>query len=374
VRHNQLVWSEINLTNLNHNLQVIRQRIGPKRKIIGVVKADAYGHGAVAVAKSILGQGVDQLAVASVAEAQELGQAGVKAPILILGAASREEILPVVEAGFTPMVYTDSFCRDLASTCQEKQKVLKVHVRVEINSGNLGVSLKNCLRFVQRLKQYPWLEIEGLFTHLASSYGHNREAIAKDLARFDALLRRLKEHGITIPLIHAASSPAILRLPEAHYDAVRPGTSMYGLPSFLNQLEPLKPVMQFKTRIAETKIISSGELWGYGYQVNTNGPIQLAVIPVGYSNAFFMLFLKRGEVLINSSRAPIVGKAFMSHTLIDITQLPEKPLVGDEVVIFGRQGQEAILVQDIAEKIDIGTTHCESICFLNKSVERKYIS
>lgn len=367
------VWIEANLENLKNNIRAIRQKVGYDVQIMAVVKANGYGHGAAKIAEYSLEYGVDQLAVALIQEGIELRQQGIKAPILILGAILPEQVELIRRYSLTATVCNLSLASSMAKVGEQNQERIKCHVRVDIGAVGIGVSPGDAILLVEDILAMEWLELEGMYTHLPSAYGQNIELIERDLALFNGVLTRLKEKEIHIPIIHACSSPGIMKIPTAYYNMVRPGTCLYGLPSFENQEDwGIKPVMQLKAKIVDIKELGNGELSGYGYKYKTTKPTRVAAIPMGYADGFFMFMLKRGEVLICNKPAPVFGKSFMSHFLVDITHIPEAE-IGDEVVILGEQGESNVTAEQLAYQSEIGTTNCESICLLSNSVPRIYL-
>ncbi len=369
-------WIEINMEHLNHNIKLIGKKVGACVNLMPVVKADAYGHGSVHISKELQkNPNVIGLAVSSVLEGIELRQAGVSIPLFIL-----EDSLPgqeplIIDYNLTPLIANFSMAKELAIIAEKKQKKVQVQIRISIENSNMGISTTDLPDFINQIKEIKWLDLQGFFTHLYAAYNQNDKLVSHQLSEFNYALSIAQKMNLVLPLIHAASSPAILRYPDAYYNTVRPGTILYGLSSFDNQEDiGLKPVMQLKSKVAKVKSINAGGsiTAGYNKQSNCNINMRIATVPLGYSDALFLLKMKGGEVIINGGKAPIVGIPFMSHFLVDISLLPDT-YPGDEVVIFGIQGNRVIRVEDIAQKAGIGTTNCESICFLSSRVPR-YIS
>lgn len=362
-------WVEINLPYLKNNIRIVKDIIGSCKEIIAVVKADAYGHGAVTIANYMARYGAAKLAVATAEEGIKLRLGGVKSPIIILGSIPLEEAEQVVGYNLTPMIATQALAERFNAIGKEKQRNIKFHIRVDIGLGTVGVAYQHAYRTIKLITdQYQWLKIEGLFTHLASTYGDDEELVNKDLEKFNSLISNLNNSGIHIPMIHAASSPATLKYPQAHFNTVRIGTCLYGLPSFKNQPEiGLKSIMQLKARITDIKELSNGQHLGYGNEVLVSKSGRIATVSIGYSNALFLVHMKSGEVLIRNQRTPLICSPFMGHILVDITNIPDAS-IGDEVVIFGEQGEEKITVSEVAKRAGISVTNCESVCFLRDSL------
>ncbi len=368
-----LSWAEIHLDKLKNNFFAVKHRLQPGTKVIAVIKADAYGHGAVRVASALADCAVDGFAVSSAAEAIELRGAGILAPILILGYTPPEWAETVLKYDLTATVCNAKLAAALAEKAELKQQKARIHIKVDTGFGSDGVPDGQCLAFVQKLLSNKWLEIEGVFTHLVSAYGQDEELLRNQLARFDQLISGFTAHSVAIPLIHAASSPAIMNVPETHYDLVRLGIVLYGLTVPNSELGPeFKPVMQLKAKITGIKTIEPGHTLGYGrtYPVESNK--RIASVPLGYADGFFFLLLKNGEVLVHGKRAPIWGQPRMDHFLVDVTDIPEAS-VGDEIVIFGEQRGAVITAEEVALRSQVGLLNCDAVCLLGKRVPRIYV-
>ncbi len=361
------------MENLAYNVKRLKAALGEQVRLMPVVKADAYGHGAVAVSKVFERCGAMGLAVAKVAEGVELRKAGIKLPIFVVEYLLPEESDRVAEYDLIPVVHSLELLRNLALKGRSRQKKMKIQVRVDTGSGNMGLPPGEVQSLLREVKKLPWLELEGLFTHLTAAYDCEKALVAEQLDLFEKTVRLAEKEGLQVPLVHAASSPAILCFPETHFNLVRPGTLLYGFPSLENQQERgYRPVLQLKARISQIKKIKAGvKTVGYDYRVKASSSKSLAVIPLGYGDAFFLLGSRGGDVLIGGQRAPIFGHPCMAHFQADVTHIPGIQ-TGDEVVIFGQQGSETIPAEEVAEKAGIGTLNCESVCFLSSGIPRIY--
>jgi alanine racemase len=367
-------WVEIDLDALIHNIQEVRSRTGDELGILLVVKADAYGHGAVEVARVAVANGVDMLGVATLHEGIELRQAGIDAPILILSPPMENETPGIVEYDLSCTVPSLSLARSLSRASSARGKVATVHVEIDTGMGRSGIGLEGAVPFVTAVAKLPRLSLEGVFTHFPSS-DDDAAFTEEQVRRFLGLLQRLEAKGVEIPLRHAANSGGVLAVESSlgpPLNVVRPGIMIYGLkPSAETPgCGGLKPVMSFKSRIAQVRELPEGHPVSYGRTYYTPRPMRVAVIPVGYGHGYSWRLSNRGEVLIRGRRAPVIGRVTMDVSMADIDAIPEAT-VGDEVVLFGRQGDAVMAVDDVAERI--GTINYEVICGIGKRVARVYV-
>jgi alanine racemase len=368
-----LVWAEINLTLLQKNLAIIRSYLGGHTKLLGVVKHDAYGHGACVIAKFLAANGIDYLGVGRVAEGVELREAGITLPILVMGLSLAGEAERIVRYQLTPAVGDREFADALQHACDVYQNDLQIHIRVDTSRSGIGVLPDHFESLLLQINAKKRLRVEGVFTHPVSSYQEEREWMKAEIDAFNRCIVRAAVHGISIPLRHVASSPGILRFPEAHFTMVRSGTALWGLPSFPGQkMDGLQPIMQLKARILNISRLSGLLAPGYTCLVKRDGDLLAAVLPLGYGDAPFLMNLKNGEVLVRGRRARILGHPCMGHLLLDVTRIP-KVAAGDEVVVFGRQQGQSVGVAELAEKADITLQRCESLCMLGKQITRFYV-
>jgi alanine racemase len=373
VQSQPLVWAEINLTLLQKNLTLIRSYLGGHTKLLGVVKHDAYGHGACVIAKFLAENGIDYLGVGRVAEGVELREAGITLPILVMGLSLAGEVERIIRYQLTPTVGDREFADALQYACDVYQSDLPIHIRVDTSRSGIGVLPEHFESLLLQISAKKRLRVEGVFTHPVSTYQGEREWIKAEIDAFNRCVVRAVVHGISIPLQHVASSPGILRFPEAHFTMVRSGTALWGLPSFPNQkMDGLQPIMQLKTRILNIGRLSGLLMPGYTCPVKLDGDLIAAVLPLGYGDAPFLMYLKDGEVLVRGRRARILGQPCMGHLLLDVTRIP-KIAAGDEVVVFGRQQGLSVGVAELAEKAGIALERCESLCMLGKQITRFYV-
>jgi alanine racemase len=367
-------WVEIDLDALAHNISEVRSRIGAGQRMLLVVKADAYGHGAVEVSRAAVAAGVDMLGVATLQEGIELRQAGIAAQVLILSPPMENETRDIIEYDLACSVPSLGIARALSRVCVDRGKTGSVHVEVDTGMGRSGVGLDEALPFVTAVGKLPSLSLDGIYTHFPASdddAGFTRQQVSQ----FVRLLARLDRKGIAVPLRHAANSGAVLGVEESFaspLNMVRPGIMVYGLsPSGMSPGDAeLVPVMTFKSRIAQIRELPEGHPVSYGMTFRTPGPMRVAVIPVGYGHGYSWRLSNAGEVLVRGRRAPIVGRVTMDVTLVDVDGLSDAR-VGDEVVLFGRQEDGEITVDEVAARV--GTINYEIICGIGKRVTRAYL-
>ncbi len=359
--------AEINLDHLAHNLHQIRNRVAPAR-VIPVVKADAYGHGAVACAGRLVREGVTMFAVAHFQEAMELRESGIDQAILVLGRLFPYQLPEAVKAGFRITVFGEEDLRWLEAVGAERP--VPVHVKIDTGMGRTGLLASRTDSFLNDLVQCRSIIWEGLFSHFATADEPDKRYANLQLARFRELLGRVRELTRRPSLIHMASSAAILDLPESTFDAVRPGILMYGhYPSrTTSQTIAPKQVMTLKTYVAHVREMPGGHPVSYGRRWSTPGPTRLAVLPIGYADGISRRLTNLGEVLIRGKQYPMVGTVTMDFIMVDVADDPVK--VGDEVIIWGESSQGTIQLADVAERI--GTIPYELTCMVSKRVRRVY--
>ena len=366
-------WAEIDLGAIAHNVRVIKDYVGFNTKVMAVVKADGYGHGAVPVAKASLAAGAEYLAVATADEAVELREAGIRAPILVLGTSfpgCGEDKL--VELDITQTVCTLALAEAIERAAAARGKRALVHVKVETGMGRIGVPAEEGADFIARLKEFPHLEIEGLFTHFAAADEEDKAYTWKQYKRFMKLVQELEERDLGVPpLKHVCNSAAICDLPEMHLDMVRPGAILYGFhpgPG-VKKVLPLRPALSLKTKIVFLKEVKAGTPLSYGLTHTVAAGTKIATLPIGYADGYRRHFSNRSQVLVRGRRAPVVGRVCMDQCLIDVGQIPAVA-VGDEVVLIGRQGDEEITAIELADLM--GTIAIDLTCGLGKRVPRLY--
>lgn len=361
----------INLGALEHNFnEVVRRAAG--RKILAVVKAQAYGHGAVAVSRRLLGLGASMLAVALVEEGMELRRAGIDAPILVMGALFPEQAETLAALRLTPVVFTMDTARALSRAAQKVKTTVSVHVKIDTGMGRIGIAPEEAPEFVTLLRRLSGIDVQGLMTHFADADLREKEFASQQMGRFGALVRKLSESGIPVPLIHAANSAAVLDYQQALFTMVRPGLMLYGYNPFetgATQVD-LLPVLSLVTRIAFLKKVATGIPISYGRTFVTQRESLIATLPIGYADGFSRGLSNKGEVLVRGRSAPVVGRICMDMCMVDVTEV-SGVTEGDDVVLIGSQGGGRITAEDIAAKS--GTIPYEVLCGIGSRVPRIYL-
>ncbi len=363
-------WAEVNLDNIRHNVTELR-RLAPDAQFMAVVKADGYGHGAVPVARTALEAGATWLAVATLEEGVDLRKAGLTAPILVLGYIPPIQADTVVLYDLHPTVFHLDLVQALAQWGRALMRQVPVHVKVDTGMGRIGVRPEGLVEFVKAAKAFPQIELEGVFTHLATADEPDNDYAATQIARFSEALAGLREAGFTPKFRHACNSAGLMLHPAGHLDMVRAGIAIYGLapdPAVAWPVQ-LKPALTWKTRIGMLKTVEPGTPVSYGSTYRAAGRERIASLPVGYADGYFRLNSNRGEVLVGGRRCPVIGRVCMDQTMV---RLPDdlEAKVGDEVVLLGEQGGEQITAADIAHTV--GTINYEVVCAISKRVPRVY--
>lgn len=343
----------VDLAALRWNLRQIKTKIGPAKKILPMVKANAYGHGAVAVARALADEGVHGFGVATFEEALELRQAGIRRPILVVAGAYPDQVGQFIEHELTAAVHDGAAMKRLDSVAQACGANLAVHVKIDTGMGRLGFLAADVDSWLPELQKLAALKIEGVFSHFSHAESVQGDYTQKQLRIFRDAVARLRSRLLPPPIAHLANSAATITLPEAYFDMVRPGIMLYGAyPSrdMTGQID-LRPVMSWKTRIAQLKKVPSGASISYGQTFVTQRESLIATLPVGYADGYKRLLSNRGAVLINGKRAPIAGRVCMDLTMVDVTDIANVQS-GAEVVLLGRQAAAEISADEMAAWAD----------------------
>ncbi len=362
-------WLEIDLDAIRENLRHIRRIIGPQVQVMAIVKGNAYGHGIAAIAHTAVVSGASMLGVACLSEARMLQEAGLTVPMLILGYTPPWQVEDAVRFSVRVTLFDLETAHALSQAAQRVQRPARVHIKVDTGMGRLGVLPPEAPEFVEAVARLPGIEIEGIFTHFSTADELDKGYTYWQLARFEHVLDAVRARGIHIPLIHTANSAALLTVPESRFNMVRVGIAMYGLaPSAWTPLPAgMRPALTWKTLIAQVKTLPPGSFVSYGNTYQTADEERIAVIPVGYADGFRRAPAHWGYVLVHGRRAPIVGRVCMDQTMINVTHIPEVRQ-GDEVVLLGRQGEEEITAEEVAERL--GTIHYEVLSEILSRVPR----
>ncbi|PRR80585.1 Alanine racemase [Clostridium liquoris] len=372
-RHLRPVWAEIDLDNLAHNMQEIK-RLSKSKEIIATVKADAYGHGALDIAPTLLANGATRLAVAVVNEAVELRRGGIDCPIMVLGFTPDSLIDSILKYDIEQTVYTYDLAEKISKMAIEKNKIAKIHIALDTGMGRIGFTPEEkSLNQVYKISKLPNIIIEGLFSHFSTADAYDKSYTNMQFEKFNWFYDKLKEKGVKINIRHIANSAAIIDLPETHLEGVRPGIILYGYyPSeeVSKDKIKLKPVMTLKTNIVHLKEMDQGQYISYGRAFQTRRPSIIATLPVGYADGYTRLLFNKAKVIINGSFAPVVGRICMDQCMVDVTDIGEVK-VGDEVILMGEYKNLKMTADEIAELL--GTINYEITCMISKRVPRVYI-
>lgn len=371
MKENYRSWAQIDLKALAENISRIKALVGPNVRLLQVVKADGYGHGALQVAKACLSNGAYGLGVANAEEGIALRLGGIEAPILILSPSLPAEVPGIAEYGLSPTLSDDTILFPLSQEALKAGREITVHIEVDTGMGRSGIRPEETGGLAKKILSQDGLKLGGIFSHFASADLVDRDFCWLQLERFRAVIAKLKREGISIPLKHIANSAAILEFPDSYFDLVRPGLLSYGLyPSErVKKTVKVKPILSFKTKVAQIKEILPGESISYGRTWQAKAPTKAAVIPVGYGDGYDFLLSNEGEVLIKGRRAPVVGRVTMDLTMADVSGIPQVR-VGEEVTIIGRDGGEEITAREVAERV--GTLSYEVLCLIGKRAPRVY--
>ena len=372
-KHTALVWAEIDLDALRHNLKIIRRKLGGKHaQILAIVKADAYGHGMAEIAKALSREGVNFFGVANVDEAVALRRVLARALILVLGSFDKSQADFFFQHRITPTVSSLEDFRLLERLAEKKRKRLQVHVKIDTGMGRLGFSGRALESFFHAVSGKSAVQIEGLYTHFSRADHEDREPTRLQLERFHGSLAKIRRLGFQPKYLHSANSVGLCRFKNSHGNLVRPGIILYGLnPACGLEGIPrsLKPILSLKTRIAFLKEVPRGTSLSYGATYRTRGETKIAVIPVGYSHGYRVGFSNRSEVLVRGRRCPVVGRVTMDQTLVDVGAVPGVRR-WDKVTLIGKDGREEISAVDLAKLLD--TIPYEILCAIHPRIPRFY--
>jgi alanine racemase len=367
--------AHVNLEALAHNLAAIRARLARSRspggtpELIAVVKANAYGHGAQAVALALEEAGARMLACADIEEAIVLRDSGVKARILVFGALSLSRLDGLFTHDLVPTISTPWAARAVERAAERHGVRLPYHLKIDTGMNRLGFRHDNIERTLPAVLESPNLVLEGMYTHFATADAPGDSWFAEQRARFAVVLKKIRAMGARPRMIHAANSAALLADESTWFDAVRPGLLLYGIvPEALANRMTLEPVMSLTSQVVAVKGVRPGEIVGYGARFQASRPTTIAVVPAGYADGLDVRLAGRGSVLIRGRRAPIVGSVCMDMITVDVTGMEVSP--GDEVVIMGRQGGQCVSVAEMARTI--GTIPYEIVCRIGSRIQRIY--
>lgn len=370
-------WAEISLSKLRRNFESVR-RLAGTRRVMAVIKADAYGHGAVPIARTLGQAGADWFGVATVEEAMELRAAGIEKPILLLGGLYMSDPSDLIEYHLTPTVSSTARLDTYAECAQRYGRAIEFHLKVDTGMGRLGLPPDRIKAFIKRYRELPGLEMKGFFTHLASAEDLVASQTEEQGARFREALRHVQETGIKPEWIHVSNSAALVAGSTFSENLVRIGALLFGyclpliappgkeVPGF----PPVEPVLTLKSRVVYLKDVPSGTPLGYGAEFHTRRRSRIATVPVGYADGLSRALSNCGRVIVRGRIARIVGNISMDLTLLDVTDVPGVD-IGDEVTLLGQADHCSITALEIAQLI--GTVPYEVLCSIGKRVPRIYL-
>ncbi|HSB79466.1 MAG TPA: alanine racemase [Candidatus Methylomirabilis sp.] len=375
--HSQVVRPtrvEVDLDAIASNVALACRLAGPKTQVMAVVKADAYGHGAIPVARVALQTGASCLGVAIPEEAVPLRAAGLTSRILVLGPIAPEQAELVAAHALEQCVSDPTQAEALDRAARTHGQILSLHLKVDTGMGRVGLPPKEVRVAAEKIRALPWVRLRGLMTHFADAENEEPAFALEQLRRFAEAVALLREVGIDQPIRHAANSAALLFLPEARLDLVRPGIMLYGCHPRGRQNASqagLRPALRFRTAISHLAAVPRGASVSYGRTFVAPRDLRVATLPVGYADGWGRLLSNRGQVLIRGRRVPVIGRVCMDMTMVDVTDLPEVR-AGDEAVLIGRQGAEEITADEVAEVQ--GTISYEVLCRIGPRVPRVHRS
>ncbi|HLA17878.1 MAG TPA: alanine racemase [Dehalococcoidia bacterium] len=361
------LWAEIDLDALAYNVASLKGQAGPAA-MAAVVKANAYGHGAVGIAQAALEAGAERLAVICVDEGEQLRRAGIRAPILVMGHSPVSDARRIVDLELTPTVNSLEMARALAREAEAAGVRQPLHLKVDSGLNRYGLTPAEIVPLAESLRQIPALDVEGIFTHFASADEGDKRFTLEQYTIFRSVVEKLP----WIRMRHVSNTATLLDRPEMSLDLVRPGVGMYGLyPSqYVSRSLNLRPVLSLKSHVARLTSIAPGDSVSYGRTWRANRPSIIALVMCGYGDGLPRVLSNRGSVLVAGRRVPIVGRVCMDMCMADVTDVPDVA-EGDEVVIIGRQGEAEIAAQEIGDLC--GTISYEILCGITARVPRLYL-
>jgi alanine racemase len=356
--------AEISLRALSRNLDLVREKTG-NTEVLAVVKADAYGHGAVRVARHLIKKGVRRLGVAYATEGIELRESGIDVPVTVF--FDRDNLESMIEYGLTPVIYDLKSARRLSSLARKRNISYPVHIKIDTGMGRVGMSAQSAESEITRIASLPNLRLEGIMSHFSDADLQDKQFAHHQLRTFKKIVSSLNRKGIRFRYRHMANSAAVLTMPETHFNLVRPGLMLYGYGCC--EKEKLMPAMKIKSRIILLKKVPAGTPVSYGRTFITRRTSVIATIPVGYADGYSRKLSNNGQVLISGRAAPVVGRVCMDTIMVDVTAIPDVDYTS-EVVLLGKQGRSRITADDIAEKT--GTIAYEVLTSVGRRVKRIY--
>ncbi len=369
-------WAEIDLDQMEQNYMELRGKLKPGTQMMGVVKADAYGHGAVQSARLLAELGIDWLGVSNISEAMQLRQGGIEQPILILGYTPPECADLLARHHITQALYSSDYACALSEAARQAGKKIDVHIKVDTGMGRIGFSpfVQEDFDLLCRLQHDPCLAVTGIFTHFAAAdeKGEGEDYTSCQFVQFTQFCDRLEKAGLKLGLRHCCNSAGILRCPEMQLDMVRAGISLYGLLPSADCRNDVKtyPVMSWRTVISMVKTIEPGQTVSYGRTFKAEERMKVATLPVGYADGYSRGYSNCGYVLVRGKKAPILGRVCMDQCLVDVSNIPDAAM-GEVVTLAGTDGSERITMDQLAELS--ATINYEIVCLVGKRVDRIFL-
>ncbi len=368
-------WIEIDLEALRHNITAIRDFLSPRSSIMGIIKANAYGHGAVRLAHVLETEGIQRFGVALLQEGVELRGNGITSPILILGHTPVEDFSEALEHDLTLTLYTLEQAVSLDKAAQKADKKARVHLKIDTGMGRIGfLPNSDSLKDIKAILSLQHLNVEGIFSHQAWADNPDGSYAQEQFNRFKRFLEFLKREGIQFEILHMANSATTINYPHMHLDLVRVGISLYGLyPDPWMARHPkidLCPVMSVKAKLVHVKTVPKGTPISYGCTFRTKRKSLIGTVPIGYADGIPRILSNRGEVLARGKRCPIIGRICMDQFMIDLTDLNDCK-TGEEIVFLGTQGKETITADEIAKRA--GTVNYEIVTRMSPRLPRLYL-
>jgi alanine racemase len=373
-------WAEISLSQLTENYRIIREHVGPERAIMGIVKADAYGHGLTEVARTLAQAGIDWFGVASADEGVELRRLGITQPTLLLTGFWEGEQSALTDYDLVPAIYSEDQLVTIEEWGRRMGRRIKFHLKVNTGFGMLGLHWQGVEPFLEMYRKMSYVELDGLFEQFAAAEDFTTGQTEEQAERFECVEQALARAGIRPRYFHQSNSEAIVGRPLSWGNLVRPGLLLYGYHVPMRVPEgapgpairelPVREILSFVTKVIAVKEVPAGIPLGYGGKYVTPRHSRIATLPAGYADGMLRRLTGKGKVLVRGQFAPIVANISMDLTLVDVTQIPEVR-VGEDVVIIGRQGDQAQTALDLAEAT--GTLPYEILCGIGKRVPRRYL-
>ncbi|SCJ31221.1 Alanine racemase [uncultured Clostridium sp.] len=367
------VWAEVNLDNIINNINEIKKNINSE-EIIAVVKANAYGHGAIDVAPVLVENGADKLAVAMLSEALELRESGIKVPILILGYTDVSFAEMLINNDIEQTVYSLDYAKELSKKAEALGKVAKIHIAVDTGMGRIGfLPNEKSVEEVVEISKLSNLRITGVFTHFSNADEEDKSYAHNQIKKFNSFINEIEKREVNLGVKHISNSASIIDIEDAHYNAIRPGIILYGYyPSDYINKDKLKlmPALSLKCQVIHVKELPKGEYIGYGRKFMTERDSVIATLPIGYADGYIRGLYGKAQVIINGKLAPVVGKICMDQCMVDVTDIGPVN-IGDEVILLGEDNGIKNNADDMAQMLD--TINYEILCMIGRRVPRIYI-